>query len=339
MNGHWPCHLDQRASSVLDMTLNSRPPARGMIGAAAAMSCVGSLTAVSATIADYPVFGGQAVRYAIAAVILLAVARLAERRSGRPAPRLTLRDLLFLTVLAGTGLAAFNVCIVFATRDTSPATIGTVIATVPIALAVVAPLLDRRRPAPIVVVSACVVASGAALANGLGSGTPRGLLLSLGALAGEMGFSLLAVPVLPRLGPLRVSAYSAALAVPMLALTGLVTDGTSMLRMPTTSETLGFAYLTVIVTVIAFFFWYDAIGRLGADRAGLFAGVIPVSAVVTTVALGLGRPSTADLAGAALVAAGVVIGLRPARRPTRGRETTNTVVPCRAAPLPVAKAP
>ncbi|MBO2446893.1 DMT family transporter [Actinomadura barringtoniae] len=295
------------------MTSTSRPPARGTIFAAVAMSCVGSLTAVSATIADYPVFGGQAVRYTVAAALLLAAARLTERRTGRRAPRLTLRDLFLLIALAGTGLAAFNVCIVAATQDgTSPATIGTVIATVPIVLAVVGPLLDGRRPAPLVVVSACVVASGAALANGLGSGTPRGLLLSLGALGGEVCFSLLAVPLLPKLGALRVSAYSAALAVPMLALAGLVTDGTAMLRMPTAAETLGFTYLSVIVTTVAFFLWYDAIGRLGADRAGLFAGMIPVSAVVTTVLLGLGRPGPADLAGAALVAAGVVIGLRPA---------------------------
>jgi drug/metabolite transporter (DMT)-like permease len=322
----------------MGMTSTSRPQTRGMIGAGAAMFCVGTLTAVSATIADYPVFGGQAVRYTVAAAILLVAARLAERRSGRPAPRLTLRDLALLAALAGTGLAAFNVCIVAATKDTSPATIGTVIATVPIALAVIGPLLDRRRPAPIVVVSACVVASGAALANGLGSGTPRGLLLSLGALAGEVCFSLLAVPLLPKLGPLRVSAYSAALAVPMLAAIGVVTDGTAMLRTPTTSEVLGFGYLSVIVTTVAFFLWYDAIGRLGADRAGLFAGVIPVSAVITTVALGLGSPGPADLAGAALVAGGVVIGLRPPRR-TAASPVASPAPPAASPAPPVTSVP
>ncbi|MCW2915976.1 MAG: transrane protein [Actinomycetia bacterium] len=66
-----------------------------------------------------------------------------------------------------------------------------------------------------------------------------------------------------------------------------------------------------------FILWYDSLGRLGADRAGLFAGIIPISAVVTTVTLGLGTLGPADLAGAALVAAGVVIGLRPARRKDR----------------------
>lgn len=44
-------------------------------GAAAAMLLVGTSTAVSATIADYPVLSGQALRYALAAAILLAVVR------------------------------------------------------------------------------------------------------------------------------------------------------------------------------------------------------------------------------------------------------------------------
>ncbi|MCP9950239.1 hypothetical protein LUX33_18680 [Actinomadura madurae] len=157
-------------------------------------------------------------------------------------------------------MVAFNVCIVAATADTSPATIGTVIATVPIVLALAGPLLEGRRPAPAIIVSACVVAAGAGLASGFGGGSARGLLLSLGALAGEVCFSLLAVPLLPRLGPLRVSAYSAALAAPMLLAAGLVTDGTAALRVPTAAELAGFAYLSAVVTTIAFLLWYDAIG-------------------------------------------------------------------------------
>lgn len=303
----------------------------GMIGAGSAMFLVGTLTAVSATIADYPVFGGQAARYGAAAVVLLVVTRFA----GGPARRPSIRDWLLLAALAGTGLVAFNVCIVAATRDTSPATIGTVIATVPIVLALLGPLLEGRRPAPALVLSACVVAAGAALANGLGGGSARGLLLSLGALAGEVCFSLLAVPLLPRLGPLRVSAYSAALAAPMLLAVGLAVDGTAALRTPTAGELAGFAYLSVVVTTIAFLLWYSAIGRLGADRAGLFAGLIPVSAVLTTVALGIDRPGPADLTGAALVAAGVVAGLRARVAPRE--PAVPEPVTCEPAPIGIAR--
>jgi drug/metabolite transporter (DMT)-like permease len=287
---------------------------QGITQAAAGMIVVGTLTAVSATISHYPLYGGQAVRYAVAAVILLFVARLRGR--GEPAVRGPRWQWPLLAALAATGLAGFNVCIVEGTRYTSPATIGTVVGSVPIVLAVAAPLMDGRRPARRTVVAAMVVTAGAGVASGLGGGSLPGLLLALGALAGEVCFSLLAVPLLPRLGAVRVSAYSAAAAVPMLFAAGLVADGTAVVRVPTWGEAAAFGYLSLVVTAGAFILWYDALGRIGADRAGLFAGLIPVSAVATTMVLGLRTPGMAELAGALLVGLGVVLGLRrPADRP------------------------
>jgi drug/metabolite transporter (DMT)-like permease len=280
-------------------------------GAAAAMLLVGTSTAVSATIADYPVLSGQALRYALAAAILLAVVR--HRRL--PRAGLTARDFLLLLALAATGLAGFNIFLVEATRHASPAMIGTVVGAIPIVLALVGPLTQRRRPAARTVVAAAVVTLGAAVAAGLGGGSLHGVLLSLGALVGEVAFSLLALPLLPKLGPLRVAAYPAALAVPMLLAASIALDGTSSLRLPTPTEAAAFGYLGVLVTATAFFLWYDALRRLGAARAGLFAGLVPVGALVTTVALGLGEAGLADVAGALLVAAGVLIGLRQ-RAPT-----------------------
>ncbi|MFI7444763.1 DMT family transporter [Nonomuraea indica] len=284
------------------------------LSAASAMLLVGTSTAVSATIADYPVFTGQALRYAIAAAILLAV--VGHRRP--PRVRLTSRDILLLIALAATGLAGFNLFLVEATRHAGPAMIGTVVGAVPLVLALVGPLMERRRPAPRTVGAALVVALGAAVAAGLGSGSLTGLLLSLGALTGEVAFSLLAVPLLPKLGPLRVAAYPAALSVPMLLAAGLALDGTASLRLPTPSQAAAFGYLGAIVTAAAFFLWYDALRRLGADRAGLFAGLVPVGALLTTLALGLGQAGPADVTGALLVTAGVVLGLRQPGRANPG---------------------
>lgn len=299
--------------------------ARGHVQAALAMTAVGTLTAVSAVISGYPVYGGQAVRYAVAALILFAVARVQDRAAARrpggaaraaARTRPAGREWPLVVALAATGLAGFNVCIVEGTRYTGPATIGTVVGTVPIVLAVVVPLMDGRRPSPRLIAAALIVAAGTGLADGVGGGSLPGLLLSLGALAGEVGFSLLAIPLLPRLGAVRVSAYAAATAAPMLLLTGLAVDGTGVLRMPTPAEAAGLGYLCVVVTAGAFLVWYDALGRIGADRAGLFAGLIPVSAAVTTMMLGLPAPGSAQIAGTLLVGCGVVTGLaRSADRP------------------------
>lgn len=280
---------------------------RALGQAAGAMFLVGTLAAVSGVIQDYPVYGGQALRYLLGAAVLLTVARVAGLRFVRP----TRREGVLLIALALLGLVVFNVCVIEATRRGGPALVGTVLGTVPLILA-----LLGGRPSPRVVGGAVVVVAGATLATGLGSGDLPGLLWSLGALFCEVCFSLLAIPLLPRLGAVRVSAYAAMLAVPLLAVVGLLLDGAAMVRVPTVAEALGLGYQAVVVTAVAFFLWYDALPRLGPGTAGLFAGLIPVGAIVTGTVLGLASPSAPDLFGAALVVAGIVIGLSATASPT-----------------------
>ncbi|MCK2213136.1 DMT family transporter [Actinomadura sp. ATCC 31491] len=281
----------------------------GTLGAASAMFLVGTLAGVSGLIGAYPLYGGQAVRYLLAAVILLLI----TKPLGLRFVRLTGRETLYLAALTLLGLVLFNVCVIEATRAAGPALVGTVLGTVPLWLA-----LAGGRPAPRLLIGAAVVVAGATLATGLGSGTLPGLLWSLGALAGEVAFSLLAIPLLPKLGAIRVSAYSTTLAVPMLLAIGLAAEGTAMFRMPTLPEALGFGYLSVVITVLAFFLWYTALPRLGPGRAGLFAGLIPVGAIVTGTVLDVAVPSAYDLLGAALVITGILIGLT-APAPARER--------------------
>jgi drug/metabolite transporter (DMT)-like permease len=287
---------------------------RGSVGAASAMFVVGTLAAVSSVINHYPLYGGQAVRYAMAAVILFAVAR----AKGLGLVRLTLRETLLLLSLAATGLVLFNVCVIQATRHASPTLVGTTVGTVPVVLALVAPLLARARPSGRVLAAAAAVVAGATVTSGLGSGNLTGLLYAVGALACEACFSLLAIPLLPRLGPIRVSAYTQAAAIPLLLIVAVIADGGGILRTPSAAEAAALLYLGTVVSAGAFFLWYDALPRLGADRAGLFAGMVPIGAIVTTFLLGLGAPTVTELGGAALVIAGLTVGLvpgRPRRRP------------------------
>jgi drug/metabolite transporter (DMT)-like permease len=290
--------------------MNNRLP--GPVGAATAMFLVGTLAAGSSVINDYPLYGGQVLRYALSATILFAVAR----ANGLGLVRLTPRQALLLLSLAATGLVLFNVCVIQATRHASPALVGTVVGTVPVVLALVGPLLVRSRPSWRVLVAAAVVVVGATVTSGLGSGSLTGLLYAVGALACEACFSLLAIPLLPRLGPVRVSAYTQAIAVPVLLIVGVVTDGSGLLRMPTAPEAAALLYLATVVSAGAFLLWYDALPRLGADRAGLFAGLVPVGAIVTTVLLGLATPTATELGGAALVIAGLAVGLTRSHPPT-----------------------
>jgi drug/metabolite transporter (DMT)-like permease len=280
---------------------------RGSVGAASAMFLVSTLAATASVIDHYPLYGGQALRYALAAMLLTVVAN----AKGLGPVRLTLRETALLVALAATGLVGFNVCVVQAIRHASPTLVGTVIGTVPVVLALVGPVLTRARPSGRILAAAVVVVAGATVTTGLGSGGLTGLGYAVGALACEACFSLLAIPLLPKLGPVRVSAYTAVVAVPLLLLVGAVADGTGVLRLPTAPEAAALAYLGTVVSAGAFVLWYDALPRLGVDRAGLFAGMVPVGAIVTTLLLGLGTPATNELVGTALVIAGLTVGLTP----------------------------
>lgn len=297
------------------------------------MFLVGTLAAVSGMIEDYPMYGGQALRYAVAAVILL----VAARAGGLGVVRLRPRQWGLLAALSLTGLVLFNVCVIEATRAAGPALPGIVLGTVPLALALVGPVVTGARPSPRVVGAGLVVVAGASLATGAGSGNLAGLAWSLGALGCELCFSLLALPLLPLIGPVRLSAWSAVLAVPFLLVAGVVFDHNQVLRVPTAAEAAGLAYLAVVVTTVAFFLWYRSLPHLGADRAGLFAGLIPVGAIVTGALLGIAVPSAADLAGAAIVISGIALGLRsPSPRPP-ARPARSAVRPA-AAPLAASSA-
>ncbi|MFF1871600.1 DMT family transporter [Streptomyces sp. CB03911] len=289
--------------------------ASGALRAAPAMTVLGCSTSATAALADYPLHGAQTLRYLLAAALLLPLAR----RTGPLRPALGRAELARLALLAATGLFAFNVLMVQALRYSDPAAVGSVIGCTPLLLAVLGPLLARRRPQARLLVAAAVVVAGAAVTQGAGPGGLPGFLYALGTLACEAAFSLLAVGLLPRLGAVRVSAYTTALAVPMFGLTGLLLEGRRMFRMPTSGEGAGLLYLSLVLTVLAFLLWYGALGRLGPERAGLFAGLVPVTAALSGAVLGTAALRPAELLGSVLVGLGVCAGLAVAKAPERAR--------------------
>jgi drug/metabolite transporter (DMT)-like permease len=293
------------------------PLRSGALPAAAAMACVGSSVAVSQTLTTAPLFTVQALRYTLAAVLLLVLAR----ASGRRVPWPRGREWAWLGGVAGTGLVLFNVAIVRGVAHAEPAVIAVAVAAVPLVLAVVGPLAARARPAAAVVAGAAVVSVGAGLVAGAGRADAAGIGWAAVVLACEVAFTLLAVPVLGRLGPFGVSLHAVWLAAVALAVLGVLVEGPAAVTTLDAADLLAAAHLAVVVTALAFLLWYTAVSRLGADRAGLFTGVAPVAAAVGGVLLGGPVPAPAVWAGMGLVAAGLAVGLRtssPARtRPGR----------------------
>ncbi len=287
-----------------------RPAAMAVAAGATAMVCVGGSVAVSSVLAGAPVFTAEAVRYGVACLLLVALARMAGRRLSRPRGA----EWLWLSGIGVTGLVVFNLALVEGSRHAEPAVLGVAVACVPALLAVIGPLLEGTRPRARMVAAALVVTCGAGLVQGLGRTDAIGVAWAVAVFGCEAAFTLLAIPVLGRHGPWGVSVHATWLATVMFAVLGMAREGPAAVTRLTGPDWLAVGYLAVAVTAAAFVLWYSSVRRLGAGRAGLLTGVAPVAAAATGVLLGGPAPRPLVWAGIAVVAAGLALGFRTRRR-------------------------
>ncbi|MFD5896434.1 MULTISPECIES: DMT family transporter [unclassified Streptomyces] len=277
----------------------------GMLLAAFACTLVGASFTANSVLGDYPYAGGQALRYGIACLLLLP---LVARGAAAPLRALTRRQWGRLAAVAGVGMVGFNLSVIAAERTAEPAVPGVFVGCAPVVVAVLFPLLGRRRPARAVVYGALLVAVGAFTVQGWGRTDAAGIGWSVAALVGEVGFAVLAVPVLRPLGPKLLSATVAGVAAIESTIAGLVLDGTGFVRVPTGEEAVALGWQAAVVTVVGFICWYMGMQRIGAERATLFSGLIPVAAALTAPLVGTGAYGPAQAAGSLLVGIGVALG-------------------------------
>ena len=270
------------------------------------MIAVGTGVTVSTELVDYPVFGAQAVRYAIAAAILVGSVLLVRR----PIPIPRGRDWLWLVGVALTGLVLFNIAVIRAVEYAEPAAVAVLIGAVPLVLLLSESIRLRQRPSPMLLGGATLVFIGAALVQGGGRTTVEGVAWAVVALLCEAAFTLLAVPVLGRLGAVGVSVHTCWMAALMLGALALGVDGAAALPAMDAGVVLAIAYLAVVLTAIAFVLWYSSVDLLGPAVAGLFAGLMPIAAALTGVIPGLTTVTPAVLGGSLVVGAGIAMGMR-----------------------------
>ncbi len=278
---------------------------RAGLSGALGMTFVGGSVAVSGVLADAPLHTAQALRYAIACVLLVGWLRLI----GRPLHRPRGVEWLWLIGVSVSGLVLFNVALVHGARHAEPAVLAVALACVPVALAAAGPLLEGHRPRARVLAAAGVVSGGAVVVEGFGRADAVGLLWALVVFGCEAGFTLLAIPVLGRHGAAGVSVHTTWLAAAMFGVLALSTEGCSAAGDFDAGDVLAIAYLAVGVTAIAFILWYSCVRWLGAARAGLLTGVAPIAAGAIGIPLTGDMPAAPVWAGIALIALGLALGL------------------------------
>ncbi|MFB9332610.1 DMT family transporter [Actinoplanes octamycinicus] len=276
-----------------------------ILAGAAGMAFVGGSVAVSGHLADAPNLTVQALRYALACLLLIVWARATRTPLRRPRGA----EWLWLLGVTVAGLLIFNIALVHGAEHAEPAVLGVAVACVPILLAAGGPLLQGHGAAPRVLLAAVVVTLGAVLVEGLGRADTTGVLWAVVTFVCEALFTLLAVPVLGRHGPLGVSVHATWMAVVLFGVGGLVTEGPAAALRLHGDDVLAGLYLAVAVTAVAFLLWYTCVTRIGPGRAGLLTGVAPISAALTGMALGGPAPRPLVWVGIATVAVGLAVGL------------------------------
>jgi drug/metabolite transporter (DMT)-like permease len=297
----------------------AQPGPRAIAPGALGMVLVGSSVAVSATLSTAPLLVAQAIRYGVAGIVLVVLARCLRIPIAAPRGR----EWLWLAGIAATGLVLFNIAVVRGVAHAQPAMIAVAVACAPVVLGVIGPLLQRQAPQRKIVLAAVVVTAGAVLVEGAGHGSAAGIGWAVVALATEAAFTLLAVPVLGRHGAWGVSVHSVWLGAAMFAALAAVAEGPAAAARLSAADLGAIAYLAGLVTVAAFVLWYSTVAALGPGRVGLLTGIAPVAAAVTGIVTGSRAPGPLMWAGIGVVLTGLGAGLwsRPASpRPAQGRE-------------------
>lgn len=249
------------------------------------------------------------VRYGLAAAIFVALTLLAERTL-----RIQRRHVAVM-LLAAVVLFANQVCFVLALDATTASTIGLLIGTIPIFAALLGLVLGRERLTTRFWLAAAVSSVGVALvavgSAGHVSGGYSGILLGLATAATWAGYSVVVTPLMRTYSPSHVSAVVIGGAWVLVALVGLpVTSSQDWDLAPEVWVLLVLATLgPLVVTNIL---WFRVLHRIGPARATLAANLQPFVAAVLAVVL-LSEPLTAaQIAGGALIAAGIAVARRRA---------------------------
>ncbi len=265
-------------------------------------------------------------RFSIATVVLLAVARWKRARDGTSAAAAVPRGAAQwarLVSLGLTGVFLYNYAFLKG-LSLSTATNGSLIVALnPLLTAVLSAwwLKERVRPIQLFGLLLALAGVGVVVTNGSFAviralSFNRGDLLLLGAPLAWAIYTILGKKVLASLPPLTATTYASLfgtlLLLPAAALEGPIVGGASGLNL---SGWLAVLQLALLGTVVGFVWWYQGVAELGAARAAVFVNLVPLFGVLLA-ALILSEPvRPAKVVGGILVVCGVYAGIARAKPP------------------------
>ena len=263
----------------------------------------GSWTAGKLGVAAVPPIELSAIRFAIAGLLMLAIARATGASLGLARWKL-------LLVAAFFGIFAYN-ALVFVGLTLGPASDGALIVPTlnPVLTVLFATVLGERLTrnklagvttatvgAIVVVVSAQTEVSSQRLLSDflmLGGAACWSVYATLGAITTRTG------------SPLGVTAVASLAGAAMLFPFGFLEKGYQDVPSWPASAWLDIAYLVVFATIVGFVLFYWAVRRFGAGLASMVSYLVPIFAITQAVFILGERPTVIEIVGGAIILVGV----------------------------------
>jgi drug/metabolite transporter (DMT)-like permease len=280
---------------------------------ALAMTLVGANIGISRALLDHlPTFTLGALRFLIACLVLFP---LVAWRGELRLPGMRGRDYLMLFLQGLFGVFLFNLFSLSGIQYTTAASAGIITSTLPATIALLALVILRERLAParwvgvaLAVIGVGVINLQGAQGNAEGSNPLLGNTLIFGAVLSEAIFAILARALSGKVLPFMMAAAMNLIGLLLFTPVALTEVGSiDWAGIPSGIWVLLLIY-ALTASVISFALWFSGAAAVPANRAGLFTGFLPVSAVLVG-ALFLGEQLTlAHAIGMACVLVGIALG-------------------------------
>lgn len=251
-----------------------------------AMVIVGSTIVVSKLIADnFPTFFGTTLTLIVALIGILPL-YIFERRKKKTQP--TNDDWKYLVLQAITGVVLFRVCSFYGLKMTSPVDAGIITATTPAVIALIALFLLREKVSKNMWICIALSIIGVLIINLYtethSSGTDSsnqiiGNLIIILAVVCEALFTIFRKKT-PNISAIQGSFHIIWIGLIFSIPLAFIDIDYSSLSNYSFSDFLPILYYAIFGSVIAFILWFDGVSKVSASTAGLFTGIMPVSAVI-----------------------------------------------------------
>jgi drug/metabolite transporter (DMT)-like permease len=258
-------------------------------------------------------FNLTAIRYAVAAAVLLAILAAVE---GSGALRTDGRALR-LFGLGTLGFAGFNLLAYVGLEHARPESASLITSLGPLLMAIVLWARGSGRPARSTLVALSVAIVGVAIV--IGRGHPLSVFSGaigwgdLLVVAGVASFIVYTVGArdVPDFSPLRYTALTAAGGWISIAAVTAISDAVGYATLPSAGDVTTtlpqIAYITFLGAVVAVTTWNLAAARIGPQNAALFTTVMPVTTFAIEIVRGY-RPGAVEVGGAFLTVAALIGG-------------------------------